>query len=170
MTTTDPPGDVDLSGGERLRSVLRHHPAGVVVVTAAGPQGPAGCTVSSFSSASLRPPLVSLCLDHASTTWAAVRHSSRLAVHLLDARHRDLAARFAGRWDDRFGPATPWHPDDDGVPWLRTGTARLRCTVHRAVDVGDHALVIADVRRIDPGEAANPLVYLTGRYGVHTPL
>jgi flavin reductase (DIM6/NTAB) family NADH-FMN oxidoreductase RutF len=155
---------------ETLRATLRHHPAGVVVVTAGGPDGPAGCAVSSFTSASLHPPLISLLLHQSSSTCRAVTGTGRLAVHLLGARDQELAARFAERRPGRFLPPVRWCLDEEDVPWIQNGAARLRCTVERTVGVGDHVLFIAEVHAIDAGRAADPLVYLNGRYGVHSPL
>jgi hypothetical protein len=76
----------------QFRQALGRHPAGVAIVTLAGP---AGLTVTSFSSASLDPPLVSFYIGHGSSNWPAVQQARHFAVNLMGHNHQDTAARFA---------------------------------------------------------------------------
>jgi len=73
-----------------FRQALGRHPAGVAIVTLAGP---AGLTVTSFSSASLDPPLVSFYIGHGSSNWPAVQQARHFAVNLMGHNHQDTAAQ-----------------------------------------------------------------------------
>jgi flavin reductase (DIM6/NTAB) family NADH-FMN oxidoreductase RutF len=85
----------------------------VVIVTL---RGPAGLTVTSFSSASLDPPLVSFYIGHGSSNWPAVRAAEQFAVNLMDHGQEAVAARFARKGADRFGTETQWGPDPGTSP------------------------------------------------------
>jgi flavin reductase (DIM6/NTAB) family NADH-FMN oxidoreductase RutF len=132
---------------DTFRQALASHPAGVVVITAHDEQGPLGLTATSFVSISLDPPLVGFLVDRRSSTWVRLRHARSLVVHLLAEEHDSLAATFASRGIDRFGPPTNWVS-------LTTG-----CTTHEHLTLGDHHLVVGRVvdACID-GECA-PLLY-----------
>ena len=103
---------------EVFRQALARHPAGVAIVTL---RGPAGLTVTSFSSASLDPPLVSFYIGHGSSNWPAVRAAGHFAVNLMDHGQEAVAALFARKGADRFGPETRW----------RAGPGTSRCSPGR---------------------------------------
>ncbi|WP_307872566.1 flavin reductase family protein [Paractinoplanes ovalisporus] len=147
---------------DEFRTCLRGHAAGVVVVTALGPDGPAGLTVTSFTAASLTPPLVSFYADRRSRTWPVIRGAGHFGVNLLAAGQPALAQTFARPGADRFA-ATAWSPGAAGVPWLSGALAHLSCAVDQVVEVGDHFLVVGLVLHTAPGAGA-PLVYHEARY------
>jgi flavin reductase (DIM6/NTAB) family NADH-FMN oxidoreductase RutF len=147
--------------GETFRQALARHAAGVVIVTV---PGPAGLTVTSFSSASLDPPLVSFYIGHGSSNWPAVRAAGHFAVNLMGGGQEALAATFARKGADRFGPATPWHSGPAGLPLLTGATTHLICATHALVTVGDHELVVGRVTDAIIGTGALPLVYHQGRF------
>ncbi|MCL3994386.1 MULTISPECIES: flavin reductase family protein [Streptomyces] len=145
-----------------LRSVLRAHPSGVAVLTARGPAGPAGVTITSFTSLSARPALVSFALADTSSTWELIQDAEWFGVQLLGAHQADLAERFATRGTDRFAPPTAWHTGPHGVPLLDDCPGWLVCARHDRFRVGDHHLVVAAVEHVREGEAATGLVHLHG--------
>ena len=89
-----------------FRHVLAQWASGVTVVTSQGENSPEGLTVSSFSSVSLDPPLVLVCLHHGSDTLAAIEHSKAFAVNLLAADQDETGRRFAGLL--RASPIASW--------------------------------------------------------------
>src|SRR5690349_16967412 len=97
--TTDPPAastvDPDL-----FRALLRRQASTVTVVTAPG-SPPAGFTATSFTSVSLRPPLVSFCLAHTASSWPTITRADHVAVHLLGQTQQELARTFATSGVDR---------------------------------------------------------------------
>ncbi|MFS0691446.1 flavin reductase family protein [Streptomyces nitrosporeus] len=146
-----------------LRSVFRQHAAGVAVITAAGDR-PAGFTATSLSSVAAEPPLVSFGVGTSSSSWPVIAEAGHVGVHLLGEDQRDLAAVFARRGADRFGPATDWHTGPHGVPLLEGVLARLVCRVVARIPAGDHRVVIAEVVHGDPPDGGRPLVYHQGRF------
>jgi len=146
----------------RFRRALGRHAAGVVVVT--GP-GPAGLTATSLTSVSLDPPLVSFCVNRTSTTWPDLRRARLFAVNVLAGDQAEVAARFAVRGVDRFGPPVRWRSGPDGVPILDGIVAHLLCEPYDTIALGDHWLVVGS----ELGTSGEPLLYHHGRYGRFEP-
>ncbi|MFD5537580.1 flavin reductase family protein [Streptomyces sp. NPDC127079] len=146
-----------------LRSALRPHASGVAVLTAQGPAGPAGVTITSFTSLSASPALVSFALAETSSTWALIRDSHWFGVQLLGAHQAELAHRFATRGADRFSPPTVWHTGPHDVPLLDDCLCWLVCAQHLQVRVGDHHLVVGAVAHVREGSPGESLVHLHGR-------
>ena len=173
-----PAGGVPAPGGARclpnvdaavFRQALARHPAGVAIVTL---RGPAGLTVTSFSSASLDPPLVSFYIGHGSSNWPAVRAAEYFAVNLMDHGQEAVAARFARKGADRFGPETQWGPGPGDLPLLAGATTHLICATHAMLTVGDHELVVGRVEHAIIGSGEPPLLHHQGRFtrpepGIH---
>jgi flavin reductase (DIM6/NTAB) family NADH-FMN oxidoreductase RutF len=147
-----------------FRRALARHAGGVVVVTVRGHSGPVGFTVTSFTSASLSPPLVSFYVGHDSASWPAVRSAAHFAVNLLGVDQEKLAARFALKGADRFAPPTDWHPGSEGLPLLADATTHLVCRWHASTPVGDHELVVGAVVDTACGTSDQPLIYHSGRF------
>ena len=146
---------------EIFRQALGRHPAGVAIVTLAGP---AGLTVTSFSSASLDPPLVSFYIGHSSSNWPTVRTARHFAVNLMDHGQEAVAARFARKGADRFGPETKWCPGPGDLPLLAGATTHLICATHAMLTVGDHELVVGRVEHAVIGSGEPPLLHHQGRF------
>ncbi|WP_424888575.1 flavin reductase family protein [Streptomyces sp. XH2] len=145
-----------------LRSVLRAHASGVAVLTAPTPAGPAGVTITSFTSLSAEPALVSFALADSSSTWARIKDARWFGLHVLGAGQTDLAERFAARGTDRFAPPTRWTGGPHHVPLLEGCRARLVCSRRDVIRAGDHHLVVAAVEHAEPGEPGGGLVHLQG--------
>lgn len=147
-----------------FRSVLGRFCSGVTVVTAMGPTSPAGFTCQAFSSLSLDPPRVLLCVSRTSTSWPAIRSSTSFCVNVLAQQQRSLCERFARSGGDKF-EGVSWTASPDGAPRLDGAAAWIDCRVHTEHDGGDHLVVIGDVRRVEaPTDAPRPLLYYRGRY------
>ncbi|MFG2139935.1 flavin reductase family protein [Streptomyces sp. NPDC048650] len=131
--------------------------SGVAVVTAADRLGdPCGLLVSSLCSYSASPPSVLLAVDQRSRSYAPLLAAEEFAVHLLHASQSEVASVFAGRGDHKFA-AQDWAWDGP-VPRLGGALVYLRCARAKAVEHGDHAILVGNVIGCDvsPGE---PLVY-----------
>ncbi|MGW3896721.1 flavin reductase family protein [Micromonospora profundi] len=149
-------------GAEHLRRLLRRWATTVTVVTAAGDGRPFGFTATSFTSVSLRPPVMSFCVDRGSSSWPMLREAEHVAVHVLDAGQADLARTFATRGIDRFA-ATGWRPGPYGVPLLPRSLAWLVCHVSARIPAGDHVIVLAEPLEAQIGDGS-PLLYHDGQY------
>jgi len=85
-----------------LRTAFGCFPSGVTVVAALSAESPVGMTVSSFTSVSFDPPLVSICVRRSSTTWARLRPAGAIGVSVLGAHQADVCRALAAPGDDRF--------------------------------------------------------------------
>jgi 3-hydroxy-9,10-secoandrosta-1,3,5(10)-triene-9,17-dione monooxygenase reductase component len=153
-----PPVDRD-----RYRQVIGNFATGVAIVTADGPDGPAGLTTNAVSSLSLDPLLLLVCFDNDSRTLPVVRQAGRFAVNVLRAGSEDLARVFASKRvaREKFDAVT--HTVAHGVPVLDDALAWVACDLVELVEGGDHTIGIGAV--ID-GEASDgePLVFFRGGY------
>lgn len=157
-TPSDPAFDIPA-----YRRALGGFATGVCVVTAHTEEGPYGITINSFTSVSLRPPLVLWCLDRASDRHDAFASADHFAVHMLPAEDREMSDRFA--WgvcrlsSDEFDNSSP------EPPRLKNALTRLDCVATDRLVMGDHLTIVGAVRSFEaaPGAA---LVYYRGRYGV----
>src|SRR2546429_7494212 len=113
----------------RFRTVLGHFATGVTVVTGHGPDGPSGMAANSFTSVSLDPPLVLVCMAHSSTTWPAIRDSRHFAVNILGEHQEDTCRRFGTKTGDRF-EGVGWAPGKTGSPVLHQAIAYIHRVIH----------------------------------------
>jgi flavin reductase (DIM6/NTAB) family NADH-FMN oxidoreductase RutF len=146
-----------------FRTALRCVAAGVTVVTTRDRDGrPSGLTASAFTSVSLRPPLVLVCVDHAATAYPALREHGWFAVNVLRRDQEELSRRFSESGGDKFA-GVPHREGRAGLPLLDGTLAALECRVVRTHEAGDHTIFIGEVE----GTAARggpPLVYFHGAY------
>lgn len=148
----------------RLRQVLGHVPTSLAVVSTMDGPDPVGCTVGSFVSVSLEPPLVGYFAMEESWTLRAIRHHGAFSVNVLAEDQADLADRFSRPFIDRFG-GTSWRPGAGGCPHLDGALIVVDCDLDGVLTVGDHEMVVgrvtvATARR--PG--VDPLVFARGRF------
>lgn len=154
---------------DAFRTLLRRQAATVTVVTAPG-SPPVGFTATSFTSVSLRPPLVSFCLDRGSSSWPTLERAAHVGVHLLGEDQHEVARTFATSGIDRFAAHTGWRYGPHGVPLLDSAVAWLLCRVTERVTAGDHAIVLAEPLHGQYAHSAAPLIYHMGGYtSVATP-
>jgi len=138
-------------------------PTGVTIVTVVDAEGsPHGMTASSFTSVSLDPPLVLVCVDHRATVLAHLRRAQHIGINVLNEDQRALSEHFARRGHDRFD-AVEWYAGHGGVPLIPCALASFECTVHRMIDVGDHTILIAQVLDVEHSDG-RPLVYFASGY------
>lgn len=147
----------------QLRQAFGCFPSGVTAVCADSATGPAGMLVSSFTSVSLDPPLVSICIMDTSRTWSLLRDAPRLGISVLAQDHHELCQRFALPPAQRFvGVALTVTPE--GAVLLPRATAWLDCAIHREVPAGDHTIVLLRIEALDARPATPPLVFHGSRY------
>lgn len=134
------------------------------MVTTADAEGrPAGLTVSAFTSLSLDPPLVLVCVDHKAQSYPALRDAAGFAVNVLSTEHEALSRRFASTGLDKFD-GVPFQRGRRGLPLLDGALAWLECVTVRRHLEGDHTIFVGRVERAGAG-AGEPLLYYRGRYG-----
>jgi flavin reductase (DIM6/NTAB) family NADH-FMN oxidoreductase RutF len=149
--------------GRAFRDTIGHLATGVCVVTALGPDGPAGLTTNAVASLSLRPQLLVVCFDNTSRTLPVVRAAGRFAVNVLRTGQEDLARLFASKRlaADKFAAVT--HSVDHGVPVLDGALAWLVCDLQAEHPGGDHTIGVGAVTKMGH-EEGEPLVFHRGAY------
>ncbi|MFC4121612.1 flavin reductase [Nonomuraea zeae] len=141
--------------GEAFRAVLAQWPSGVVIVTTGAGGHWHGMTASAFSSVSLDPPMVLVCLARGTRTHNLVAESGSFAVSILGKDQAALGRRFAGPDADRFSGAR-WQAGQTGSPVLADSVGWLDCRVAHAYPGGDHTIFVGEVlaaatpRRVAP--------------------
>jgi flavin reductase (DIM6/NTAB) family NADH-FMN oxidoreductase RutF len=138
-------------------------PTGVTIVTALDTEGsPHGMTASSFTSVSLDPPLVLVCVDHRAKALGHFCRSKHLGINILSEGQHHLSVHFARAGRDRFD-GVDWTTGLHGVPLIPGVLASLECAMERMVDAGDHAILIAEVLHTEHRDG-RPLVYFGSGY------
>ena len=160
---------VDPSG---YREVMGRFATGVTVVTTAieGPQGyqPWGTTVNAFTSVSLDPPLVLVCVGQERSIHPIIERVGRFAVNILAEESQGLSDCFAGAPSvlprSAFCGAV-YDRGSLGMPILAAGVAHLECRVERTLPAGDHTIFLGRVLDLGLSEVHPlPLLYYRGRY------
>ncbi len=146
---------------EELRSVLRQWASGITVVTAGFDGALHGMTVSSFSSVSLEPPLISVNIESRTRTFSLMTEAGAFAVSILANDQQDLAQHFGGGIPDtderldglhyQLGPL--------GSPLLEGCLASIECRVQASLPAGTHSIFVGEVTTWNIQHGKLPLVY-----------
>ncbi|GAA1319498.1 flavin reductase family protein [Leucobacter albus] len=150
----------EFEAGDALKRAFRDHPAGVGLITAQTPDGPVGLTVSSVASVAVDPPALSFSVTRATGSAGGVLHADSFVVHLLDARHAEIAQTFAVSGTERFTEEQGWETLPTGEPLLRGVRVALRCRSLHQLEVGSSVIVVAGVLDAHFGETAEPMSYI----------
>ncbi|GAA4102625.1 flavin reductase family protein [Nocardioides kongjuensis] len=150
---------------DRFKAGFRRHAAGVALVVGETPDGPVGVTVSSLSSVSAEPPLLSFSLARTSSAGPRLVGCDALAVFVLAATQADLAAAYADREAERFTPGQGW-VREGGRLVLPDAVATFRGRPGHVIEAGGSWVVLLEVERVDLGAAAPPLVHHDRAYWV----
>ena len=147
-----------------LRDALGCFATGVTVVTCMDGEGrPTGLTVNSFTSVSLDPPLLLVCLAKPAASSAALVRASHFAVNVLQTGQQPASIRFSTRDQDRFG-TTPWSTGEAGAPILKDSMGVFECERYAVHDGGDHHILIGQVVKATFDAQLDPLLYFRGSY------
>ncbi|MEV6923896.1 flavin reductase family protein [Dactylosporangium sp. NPDC051485] len=147
-----------------LRRVFGAFPSGVTAVAALVDGVPAGLAASSFTSVSLDPPLVSVCIARTSSTWQVLRRAARLGVSVLAADQERLGRQLSARGVDRFAGVT-WRATRGGEILLDGACAWLDCSIEREIPAGDHDIILLRVHALDADRSVAPLVFHQSTFG-----
>ncbi len=123
---------------------------------------PHGLTINSFTSVSMDPPMVLICIDRTSSILPIFQQAGRYGLSFLGEPQRALSTRFAQRGQDRFD-GVEWATGDSGVPLIPGALAHLECRITRSITAGDHDILIAEVVSADI-QTGTPLLYYGSAY------
>ena len=146
-----------------LRRALGAFATGVTVVTTVDGDGkPRGFTANSFTSVSLEPPLILVCLAKRAASCPVFQVAESFAVNILSEDQKAVSAAFSSPTGDRFS-TVDWSVRATGCPILADVVAWLDCRMDNVVDAGDHYILIGRVVDYDYA-AASPLGFCRGAY------
>lgn len=146
-----------------FRATMGRFASGITVITARDADGAdVGMTVSAFSSLSLDPPLVLVCIDRAASVGPTLETAESFGVNVLSQDQEAISRRFAERDVDRF-QGVAYTRGHSGVPLLDGALAQLECRVTERHPGGDHTILIGAVESAEVREG-NPLLYYRGGY------
>lgn len=146
-----------------FRLALSQFATGVTVVLTRDAAGaPAGLTVNSFTSVSLDPPLVLICVDRRSDAHDPLAQSGIFGVSVLGAAQEDVSRRFAWRGPEKF-EGFVLEQGETGALLVPGAVAHLECAVVATHRAGDHTIFVGEIQvlRVSPGP---PLLYHRGGY------
>jgi flavin reductase (DIM6/NTAB) family NADH-FMN oxidoreductase RutF len=149
--------------GRTLRHTVGQFVTGVTVVAKDIEGELRAMTANSFTSVSLDPPLVLVCVGKDTRIGHGIRDVAGFSINILSENQRDLSSYFAGAWkgDPPVFHFVPW----EGGPRLEGSAAALGCSIHAVQDGGDHWIVVGHVLAAHrAAEQGLPLVFFGGRY------
>jgi flavin reductase (DIM6/NTAB) family NADH-FMN oxidoreductase RutF len=146
-----------------FRRVCSKYATGITILTVLDSLGaPHGMTVNSFTSVSLSPPLILVCIDRQTPILSHFKPGTRFGVNVLHEEQKELSTWFARSGHDRFS-GMEWRAGETGVPVLPGMLATLECEVTQMVEAGDHVVVIGAALHATWREG-QPLVYFNSSY------
>lgn len=146
-----------------LRRAFGTFVTGVTVITTRSADGsPRGMTANSFTSVSLDPPLLLVCVAKSASSYGAFTDSGCFAVNILHEGQVDVSNVFASKSPDKF-QSVNHDCVHTGAPVLTDSLTWFDCTAVKTVDAGDHSILIGQVRAFGTSPSA-PLGFCRGRY------
>ena len=145
-----------------FKEVVGHYATGLVVVSAATPDGPAGFTCQTFGSLSLEPALVTFAASSDGQSWSIVRQCDLVGISILSAQQESLARRFAMSGVDKFD-GVPWEKGPEGSPFIEGALAHIEGTISSLSTHGDHDVAVVEVRHA-VAHNGHPLIYFRGGF------
>ena len=147
-----------------LRSALGSFATGVTVVTAFDEDNnPIGITANSFTSLSLDPPLLLVCIGNNSYTGGMIRKAEKFAINVLQIGQQPTSNIFASKKDDRFSEVE-WVVGESGVPVLSASLSSFECERHEVHEGGDHFILVGKVTKAQYDLRRDPLLFFRGKY------
>jgi flavin reductase len=151
-----------------FRKAMGSFPTGVTIVTVACDDGTMhGVTVNSFSSVSLDPMLVLVCLTETSRAVDLIERAGAFVVNVLSAGQQDVSRWFANQHRPP-GPAmfdgVPLEPGVTGCPILAGAAASFDCRLRHSYHAGDHLIVLGEIVTLIHRPQLEPLIFHAGTY------
>nr|WP_290558027.1 CoA transferase [Aestuariivita sp.] len=163
LTGLAPPAPMDPADIRALRDAFGRFATGVTVVTTCQADGtPRGFTANSFTSVSLDPPLLLVCIGKRALSCDTFAACDHFVVNILADDQKEISGLFASQSADKFEIAD-WHPNAQGMAVLDGALTSFSCAQHKLVDAGDHLILIGRVLDFETGEG-QPLGYYKGAY------
>jgi flavin reductase (DIM6/NTAB) family NADH-FMN oxidoreductase RutF len=141
-----------------LRQAFGCFPSGVTAFCGLLDGVAEGMAASSFTSVSLDPALVSVCVANTSTTWPKLAKLNRLGLSVLAGDHAPIARALASKTGDRFD-GVDWTSTDSGAVFVHGATLWLECAPFKRVAAGDHEIVVLQIVALAMYPDVAPMVF-----------
>ncbi len=136
---------MEFSELRRLRSAFGTFLTGITVVTTRQGDGiPRGFTANSFTSVSLDPPMLLVCVDKQAESLDVFLESPGFGISILAENQIDLSVLFASKQPEKFEIAE-WTDSPSGYPILEGACAWFDCEQCNQVDSGDHVVLFGKI-------------------------
>jgi len=152
---------------KQFKNVLGCFATGVAIVTTSVNGKIHGLTVNAFTSVSLKPPLVLICIDTKAESCKLIKKSKFFTVNLLTAKQKNISKKFSdpktkeNRFDDNI-----WKSNVNGIPVLTNALAFIDCKVESVFLSGDHHIFVGKVIELGLNKNSKPLIYYRGKYSI----
>jgi flavin reductase len=146
-----------------FKAVMRHHPAGVTVVTSVHEGEMRGITLSAFTSVSADPPTVLICVNRDARSYLYIASARAFCVNLLSADQHELAQRFSRGMRERQFEGIGYTSAVTGAPVLDGSVGYFDCEVTHEHHAGSHSIFLGHVRACQAREG-RPLAYYDGAF------
>ena len=147
---------------KHFRDTLGRFATGVTVITVSDGELSRGMTANAFSSVSLDPPLVLVCVDQNATCLEMIRNAKKFNVNFLAQEQKQISDWFAGKGRDAEDQFSELEYDvgENVTPVLKGNIGLLECELFNEVPGGDHSIFIGLVNRaLFEEEVKAPLLY-----------
>jgi len=142
---------------------MGHFATGVTIITTRDKNGaPFGLTANAFTSLSLNPPLVVVCVDKTAQCYGCFNESKVFAVNVLSEDQEEVSRRFATKNSDKFA-GLEWRAGSNGAALLDGAMAHIECKIVQTHDGGDHTILIGAIVNTE-ASGDRPLLFFKGKY------
>lgn len=142
---------------------MGHFVTGVTVITTRDRYGTAfGLTANAFTSLSLDPPLVLVCVDKSVQCYSCFEESKLFAVNILGEEQEEISRRFATRGIEKFS-GLKWRMSEHGLVLLDGAIGHIECKIVQVHDGGDHTIMVGGILGTAASEG-RPLLFFKGKY------
>jgi flavin reductase len=149
-----------------FRKAMGTFATGVTVITVDQEGEIHGMTANAFTSVSLDPPLILVCVDHRARTHAHLHARKRFGVNVLSSGQQAISEYYAQSAETHQHPekvGARFERTVHGTPILHGALAYLECRLHSTQAAGDHTIFIAEVEDVEVREG-DPLLYFRSQY------
>jgi len=147
-----------------LRRIMGHFATGVTIITSVRSSGELhGLTANAFTSVSLVPPLLLICVDKKAESYPCFNETKVFTVNVLSADQEALSRKFAVSGGEKF-EGVSYRIGGNGAPIIEGGLAYIECKVTQEVDAGDHTVYLGEVVQAETAHEGKPLLFFRGGY------
>jgi len=152
-----------VTNDRQLRRAFGMFPSGVAAVCARIDRVPVGMAASSFTSVSVDPALVSVCIQNTSETWPLLRERPRLGLSVLAEHHDGAVMKLASKTGDRFA-GIEWDAGPHDCILIRGSSAWMEVSLYEEIPAGDHSIALLQVHSLDTSEHTPPLIFHASKF------